>query len=56
MNEQNLDFNTFIKKLPENLFEFVDPENPVEKRLMVAEGAIPLTPKDLAQCPFLPCF
>ncbi len=52
MNDENLDFNVLIKKLPENLFEFVDPDNPVEKRLMVAEGAIPLTPKDLVQVLF----
>jgi len=52
MNEQNLDFNKLTSALPENLFEFVNPESPVEKRLMVAEGAIPLTPKDLAQVLF----
>ncbi len=52
MNEQNLDFNKLISALPENLFEFVNPDNPVEKRLMVAEGAIPLTPKDLVKVLF----
>ncbi len=52
MNEQNLDFKKLISDLPESLFEFVNPENPVDKRLMVAEGAIPLTPKDLVQVLF----
>ena len=52
MNGQNLDFNTLVKNLPDNLLEFVNPENPVEKRLMAAEGAIPLTPKDLVRVLF----
>jgi len=49
MNEQKLDFNKLISALPENLFEFVNPDNPVEKRLMAAQGAIPLIPGDLVQ-------
>ncbi len=52
MNEQKLDFNKLVSALPENLFDFVNPENPVEKRLMVAQGAIPLIPSDLAQILF----
>jgi len=49
MSKQNLNIEKVIKGLPENLFEFVNLENTIEKRLMAAEGAIPLTPKDLAQ-------
>lgn len=52
MNEQNIDINKLISGLPGNLLEFVNPKNPVDKRLMVAEGAIPLTPKDLVQVLF----
>ena len=52
ISEQKLNIEKNIKGLPENLFEFVNPENPIEKRLMAAEGAIPLTPKDLARVLF----
>jgi len=52
ISEQKLNKEKNIKGLPENLFEFVNPENPIEKRLMAAEGAIPLTPKDLVRVLF----
>ena len=52
MSEQKLDINKYISALPENLIEFVSPDNPVEKRLMAAEGAIPLIPSDLVQVLF----
>jgi len=52
MSIQNLNIENVIKGLPENLFEFVNPENTIEKRLMAAEGAIPLSPKDLARVLF----
>ena len=52
MSERELDLNKYISSLPENLFEFVNPDNPVEKRLMAAEGAIPLIPGDLTQVLF----
>ena len=52
MSEQKLDLNKYISSLPENLIEFVDPDIPVEKRLMAAEGAIPLIPSDLTQVLF----
>ena len=52
MNLQNVDFDKLINELPENLFEFVNPQNPVEKRLMAAEAAVPLTPRDLTRVLF----
>lgn len=49
MSEQELNIEEVINDLPENLFEFVNPENQIEKRLIAAQGAIPLPPKDLVR-------
>ena len=52
MSGQKTEVENVLNSLPENLFEFVNPDNPSEQRLMAAQGAIPLTPKDLAQVLF----
>ncbi len=38
-----------IDRLPENLKDFVDQDQPFEKKMMVAEGLIPLPPSDLVK-------
>ena len=48
MSGQNTDINKILDSIPENLLEFVNPENSPEQRLMAAQGVVPLTPKDLA--------
>ncbi|MGI9534060.1 MAG: hypothetical protein ACR2NW_03845 [Thermodesulfobacteriota bacterium] len=52
MSGQTTKIENILKSLPEGLFEFVNPENSPEQRLMAAQGAIPLTPKDLAKILF----
>ena len=52
MSEQIVDIENIRNNLPPNLLEFVDPNNPRDKRLMAAQGVIPLGPKDLAQVLF----
>ncbi|MEE9252997.1 MAG: hypothetical protein V3U74_06580 [Thermodesulfobacteriota bacterium] len=39
---------TFFEKLPEQLKQFTDPASPKEKRLMAAQGTLPIPPKDMA--------
>jgi len=48
MSGQETNIAGIMDSLPENLFEFVNPENSQDQRLMAAQGVVPLTPKDLA--------
>lgn len=49
----NNNLDELIQNLPDNLKQFVDSDNPREKRLLSARAAIPLVPKDLAQVLFI---
>lgn len=41
--------NNIIDRLPENLKAFVDIDQPLEKKMMAAQGLIPLPPSDLVK-------
>ncbi|MGH7885452.1 MAG: hypothetical protein ACRENO_07130 [Thermodesulfobacteriota bacterium] len=41
--------NNIQNRLPENLKQFTDKNQPIEKRMMAAAGMIPLSPPDLAK-------
>jgi len=52
----NIDIQKVVEELPDNLQAIVHPDNPVEKRLLAASGAIPLVPRNLAIVLFILTF
>ena len=52
MRGQETESENILKSLPENLFEFVNPESLPEQRLMAAQGIVPLAPADMVKVLF----
>lgn len=44
--------SSFFERLPDNIKKFADPNLPKQKRLMAAEGAVPIPPRELAMVLF----
>ena len=44
--------SSFFERLPDNIKKFADPNLPKEKRLMAAEGAVPIPPRELVMVLF----